>query len=192
MLVYNVPKCVAFHDGVHDYEEINTYKDALTSFAIGNACKNCGEGNVTEYEPALDFLGYSAQINGDLICLGYKTNFKTLAALPELSYGVLAVAPGDADMSAFEPLKPDMSSNLEDKKVLVLPVERKYAEFHLIIKGFDKHSAYYEEPIVMCAYVTDGEKVDYLCLDELNNIAQKEYASSLTFKFIAEECFSQK
>ena len=188
ILVYDVPYCVAYHDGVHQIETVNTYKDALTSFEIGEICKNCGEGNVTEYEPALDFLGYSAQINGDLICLGYKTNFKTLAALPELSYGVLAVAPGDADMSAFEPLKPDMSSNLEDKKVHVLPVERKYAEFHLIIKGFDKHSAYYEEPIVMCAYVTDGEKVDYLCLDELNNIAQKEYASSLTFKFIAEEC----
>ena len=78
MLVYNVPKCVAFHDGVHDYEEINTYKDALTSFAIGNACKNCGEGNVTEYEPALDFLGYSAQIKVTLSALATRLTLKHL------------------------------------------------------------------------------------------------------------------
>lgn len=192
VLVYNVPKCVAFHDGVHDYEEINTYKDALTSFAIGNTCKHCGEGDVTEYEPALDFLGYSAQINGDLICLGYKTNLKTLAVLPELSYGILAVAPGaDADMSAYEPLNPDMTPNVENK-VLALEIDRGSSEFDFIIKGFTSDSAYYEAPIVMCAYVTDGKKVDYLCHNEYNEIAQMEYASSITFKFIAEECFSQK
>ncbi|MBQ8146594.1 MAG: CotH kinase family protein [Clostridia bacterium] len=39
----------------------------------------------------------------------------------------------------------------------------------------------------MCVYVTDGEKVDYLCHDIYNNITQQEYASSLTFKFISEE-----
>ena len=192
MLVYNVPKCVAFHDGVHDCEEINTYKDALTSFEIGELCKYCGEGNVTEYEPALDFLGYSAQINGDLICLGYKTNLKTLAALPELSYGILAVAPGaDADMSAYEPLNPDMTPNVENK-VLALEIDRESSEFNFIIKGFTNDSSFYETPLVMCVYVTDGESVDYLCHNEYNEIAQMEYASSLTFKFIAEECFSQK
>ena len=137
-------------------------------------------------------ISASAQINGDLICLGYKTNLKTLAVLPELSYGILAVAPGaDADMSAYEPLNPDMTPNVENK-VLALEIDRESSEFDFIIKGFTSDSAYYEVPIVMCAYVTDGEKVDYLCLDELNNIAQKEYASSITFKFIAEECFSQK
>ena len=187
-LVYDVPYCVAFYDGIHQMEAVNTYKDAVTPFKTGDYCTRCDYSeNEKEYAPILTFLGFSAQIGGDNICFGYKTNATSLALHPEISYGVLAVAPGDADMSAFEPLKPDMSSNLEDKRVLVLPVEKEYAEFHLIIKGFDKSSDYYDVPIVMCAYVTDGEKVDYLCLDELNNIAQKEYASSLTFKFITED-----
>ena len=187
ILVYDVPYCVAYHDGVHQIEAVNTYKDALTAFEFGEACKNCGKSNLKEYAPVLDFLGYSAQINGDRVCFGYKVNKESCALFPELSYGILAVAPGaDADMSAYEPLNPDMTPNVSNK-VVALEIEKSSAEFNLIIKGFTKDSSYYETPIVMCAYVTDGEKVDYLCHTENNEVIQAEYASSLTFKYITED-----
>lgn len=188
LLVYNVPKCVAFHDGQHDMAPTNTYKDALTSFKVGEACVNCGEGALVEYAPALEFLGYSAQINGDLICMGYKVNNKTLEACPNLSYGIVAAGVGaNADMSAYEPLNPDMTPGVEDA-VIAQPVDKKYNSFNFIIKSFSANEANYTKPLVMCAYVTDGEKVDYLCHNELNEIVQCEYATAITFKFIAEEC----
>lgn len=186
ILVYDVPLCTAFHNGQHEMVEINTYKDALTPFEIGNICANCKKGGTTEYAPIIEVLGYSAKINGDLITVGYKVNKESLALFPEISYGIVAVVPNDnADLSAYEPLKADLTVNVEDY-VITSPVDTKYEDFNIILNSFD--ASYYEVPFVMCAYVADGEKVDYLCHNELNQIVQTEYAKCISFKFIAEEC----
>lgn len=186
ILVYDVPACVAFYGGQHKIEPINTYKDTLTPFEIGEGCKDCGEGKITKYAPIFEFLGYSAKIGGDRITVGYKVNKESLAACPDISYGIVAVVPNDnADLSAYEPFKADLTVNVEDY-VITSPVDAKYNDFNIILESFD--ASYYEIPFVMCAYVADGEKVDYLCHNELNQIVQTEYAKCISFKFIAEEC----
>ncbi len=190
ILVYDVPYCVAFHDGQHQMEQVNTYKDVLTPFEIGEKCKNCSDmDNITEYAPIIEFVGYSAKIGGNTITLGYKVNKESLALFPELSYGILAVVPGDnADLNAYEPLNLDLTSNVEDY-VIAMEVDKKYNDFNIFIDSFD--AEYYETPFVMCVYVADGENVDYLCHNELNLVSQYEYAKMLTYKYVAEE-FSPK
>lgn len=187
LLVYDVPNCIAYGDGHDMVKNKCTYTDALTSFTVGDICEKCGyTENATEYAPIIEFLGYSAKINGDLITAGYKVNKESLALFPELSYGIVAVVPGEnADLDAYEPLNADLTSSVEDY-VITSPVDKKYNDFNIILESFD--ASYYEIPFVMCAYVADGEKVDYLCHNELNQIVQGEYAKSITFKFIAEEC----
>lgn len=188
ILVYDVPYCVAFHDGQHQIEQVNTYKDVLTPFKLGEACKNCGEGTVTEYAPIVEFLGYSAKINGNCITLGYKVNKESLALFPELSYGILATVPGaTADLSALEPLNADLTTNGDDY-VITMEVDKKYSDFNIFIESFE--ADYYETPFVMCVYITDGENVDYLCYND-GKIVQSEYAQAFTYKFVAEE-FSPK
>lgn len=189
ILVYDVPYCVAFHDGQHQIEQVNTYKDVLTPFEIGEKCKNCSDmDNITEYAPIIEFVGYSAKIGGNTITLGYKVNKESLALFPELSYGILAVVPGDnADLNAYEPLNLDLTSNVEDY-VIAMEVDKKYNDFNIFIDSFD--AEYYETPFVMCVYVADGENVDYLCYND-GKIVQSEYAQAFTYKFVAEE-FSPK
>ncbi len=189
ILVYDVPYCVAFHDGQHQIEQVNTYKDVLTPFEIGEKCKNCSDmDNITEYAPIIEFVGYSAKIGGNTITLGYKVNKESLALFPELSYGILAVVPGDnADLNAYEPLNLDLTSNVEDY-VIAMEVDKKYNDFNIFIDSFD--AEYYETPFVMCVYITDGENVDYLCYND-GKIVQSEYAQAFTYKFVAEE-FSPK
>ena len=185
LLVYDVPYCDMFYNGQHDIESTNTYKDLLTSFKIGEVCKNCGEGEIIEYAPAFTFLGFSARIGGSQIALGYKVDQKTLSIFPEVSYGILATVPGaNADLNALEPLNPDLTINGEDY-VITTPVDTKYSNFNIIINSFD--SAHYETPFVMCVYVADGEKVDYFSHNELNQMVQSEYAKAFTYKYIAEE-----
>ncbi len=188
LLVYNVPYCVAFYDGNHDIESKNTYKDVLTSFEMGDACKNCGEGDLAKYAPVIEFKGYSAKINGDRITLGYKVNKESLALFPELSYGILATVPGvGADLNALEPLNADLTTNGDDY-VITMEVDKKYSDFNIFIESFE--ADYYETPFVMCVYITDGENVDYLCYND-GKIVQSEYAQAFTYKFVAEE-FSPK
>ena len=189
VVVYDVSWCEVYGDGVHDLKQVNTFTDALSSFEIGSKCTRCSyTENTVTYAPILEFLGYSAQIGGDLVTVGYKVNQATLEVCPDIIYGILAVVPGEnADMSAYEPLNPDLTSAVGDK-IITSVVDKKYSDFNLIISNFSNNSAYYEIPIVMCAYVANGEKVDYICHNADNEVVLQEYASAVTFKFIAEEC----
>lgn len=190
VLVYDVPYCVAYRDGQHQIEQVNTYKDVLTSFELGEKCEYCStKDSVSKYAPIIEFAGYSAKVNGNRITLGYKVNQESLAFFPGLSYGILATVPGaGADLSVLEPLNADLTTNGDDY-VITMDVDKKYSDFNIFIDEFE--AEFYETPFVMCVYVADGEKVDYLCHNELNQIVQVEYAKTLTYKYVAEE-FSPK
>lgn len=188
LLVYNVPECIAFYEG-HDMEERNTFTDVLTPFVVGNICTRCeyAENNATKYDAVIEFLGYSAQLDGNLICSGYKTNKESLAACPDISYGILATIPTGDEATNCEPLNPDLTANVSSK-VVTVPVDKKYSQFNFIIKGFDKNSEHYGTDLVMGLYVTDGTKVDYLSLDKSSNtLVQNEYAGLISFQYIATE-----
>lgn len=189
LLVYGLTDCEAFYNGEHLNTDSLVYKDAVSPIVKTLGCTRCNSATVEEFAPVIEPLGYSAQIGGDLICLGYLVNNESLAYCPEgFEYGVLATVPAaGADMSAYEPLNPDLTPAVENKVALSV-VEKEVGAFEIIISSFSKDSAYYDIEFVMCAFVTDGEKVDYLCFNELNEIVQVPYASTVTFNYIAEEC----
>ena len=171
----------------HSYVATNTYKDTLTAFTVGEVCSVCGEkGEVTEYAPLLTYKGYSAQIDGDRVTLGYNVNKETQAFLSNITYGVLIAVPNESDdLSAYEPVNPDLTISGTSTAVL-RTVNKKYDSFNLFVDGFDASN--YERKAVLCAFVTDGEKVDYLYGNTQNEVSQEEYAIPVTFAEIADAC----
>ena len=177
--------------GEHNVVVGNNYVDVLTPITVSTRCTACkyGEGKVQELGAIFTPLGYSAQIGGDLVCLGFEVNHEALAYCPQsVVYGILATVPSEgADMSVYEPLNPDLSAAVANK-VALLPVDKTFKTFELIVKSFSKNTSYYTVPFVMCAYVSDGEKVDYVCEDANGNAVVSEYAMATTFEQIAIEC----
>lgn len=183
LLVYNVPKCIAFYNGQHAMEDGIIFTDYLSEFKVGEECQRCGMGEYVVCDPVFTPLGYSLQIGGDKICLGYTVNETSLAYFPDIKYGAVVVVP-DENATNLEPINPDGS--LAAERAAYYIVDKKYCAFEFIVKSFSKDNAYYSLPIVMCAFVSDGEKVDYLCSDEDGNILQQEYATVTSFNEIYE------
>ena len=171
----------------HSYTDINTYKDALTSFVVGKVCSACGDkGEATEYAPLLTYKGFSAQIGGERVTVGYSVDKKTQAYLENLSYGLVIAIPGEGDdISAFNPVNPDFTVN-GTATAVVREVSKKYDSFNLFVDGFNESN--YAKTAVICAFVTDGKKVEYLYSNASNEISQQAYATPITFADIAEAC----
>lgn len=191
LLVYDVPPCVAFYDGEHNIQdETVNYVDAITKVTITSGCTRCDLGSKVEFAPLLTPLGYAAQLGGDKICLGYKVNKELHEILPQLSYGIVVTVPGDGDdLTAYEPLNPDLS--LAVAKGVVFQVEKDYGVFELIVKGFSKNSEYYERPVVISAYVANGEEVDYISYVPGGTVVSGPYTTATSFAQIAEDCIEK-
>ena len=181
ILIYDVLECDVYYGGEHnDSGNVGTnYVDAISPIELGHVCSRCEAVFDTETkDPILTFLGYSVQENGNKLCLGYNTNKESLALCPDISIGIL-VASGDNVTDEYEPLKPDSTPNV-DTAIISSLIDKKNSSFNIIINHFE--SIYYDRNLIMCAYVTDGTKVDYLCLDDNNELAQQEYAKTITFR----------
>lgn len=171
----------------HSYTDINTYKDAITAFEVGEVCSECkAKGATKEYAPLLTYKGYSAQIDGERITLGYTVDKKTQAYLENISYGLVIAIPGEGDdVNAFNPVNPDFTVN-GSAKALVREVNKKYDSFNLFVDGFNAEN--YDRALVLCAFVTDGTKVSYLCADNENKISMQENAKAATYAEISDAC----
>ncbi len=171
----------------HSYKDVNTYKDAITAFEVGEVCSVCeAKGVTTEYAPLLTYKGYSAQIGGERVTVGYTVDKKTQAYLENISYGLVIAIPGESDdISAYEPVNPDFTVN-GSATALVREVSKKYDTFNLFVDGFNENN--YDKIAVICAFVTDGKNVDYLCANAENKISVQEYAIATSFADIAEAC----
>ncbi len=171
----------------HSYVATNTYKDALTSFVVGEVCSACGDkGEATEYAPLLTYKGFSAQIGGERVTVGYSVDKKTQAYLENISYGLVIAIPGEGDdVSAFNPVNPDFTVN-GTATAVVREVSKKYDSFNLFVDGFNESN--YAKTAVICAFVTDGKKVEYLYSNASNEISQQAYATPITFADIADAC----
>lgn len=188
ILVYNTPVCLAFHNNEHDMQEQNTYKDALTPFEIGRACSrdNCdySEDSV-KYGALLEPRGYAAKIADGVLCIGFHINQESFEACDGISFGVLAYAPVGSNETAFSPLNPDLTPAV-DGKVLSWTIDTEIlTDVDFIVKGFNED--YYNREFVMCGYVSDGEKIEYICYNELNEIAQVASATTITYQYVVEE-----
>ena len=189
LLVFGLTDCEAFHEGEHSAQLEVAYKDIVSPIYKNGSCTRCEAAVSVECGPVLEMLGYSAQIGGDLVCLGFLVNHESLAYLPEnVIYGIMASIPGNnADINAYKPLNPDLT-NAVTNKVAKLTVDRCFEAFEIIINSFSKDSSYYTVPLALCAYATDGENISYVCEDADGNLVMSEYAYVITFEQIVQEC----
>ncbi|MBR2025060.1 MAG: hypothetical protein IKA02_04570, partial [Clostridia bacterium] len=180
-IVYGYSACEAFYKGEHKTGE-SQY--AFTSLIEGSkdesVCTVCGnKTTIATYDPIMTFVGYSAKIDGDKICVGYTIDKESLAVYEAktgktLAFGVTAAVVADGVVQ-YQPVNSDLSAN---GTAIVAEVDSEYVGFDFILSGFT--SAHYEKNLVMCAYVYDGSNVLYVDLGGCN-----EYATPFTFDSIA-------
>ncbi len=156
------------------------YTDYLSGMQDAISC-GCGKTTVVEsYAPIMEFVGYSAKIGGNRICIGYTINHESLAVFTEktnkaLTFGVTAAIVADGT-TQYKTLEDDLTPT--NNKTVVASVDGKLAGFDFILSGFT--SAHYEKSLVMCAFVYDGSKIIYI-----DNGGCNEYATPFTFNSVA-------
>ncbi len=156
------------------------YTDFLSEMQDAISC-TCGKTTVVEsYDPIMTFVGYSAKINGDRICVGYTINKESVDVYKAktgkaLTFGVTAAVVADGT-TQHKTVNSDLTA-VNDKTVVAL-IDSAYAGFDFIISGFN--SDYYEKSLVMGAFVYDGTKIIYVDFGGCN-----EYATPFTFSAVA-------
>ena len=128
----------------------------------------------------MEFVGYSAKIDGDRICVGYTINQESLKVFNErtdkaLTFGVTATIVADGT-TQYQTVNSDLTA-INDKTI-VAQISSEYAGFDFVLSGFT--SAHYEKSLVMCAFVYDGSKIIYI-----DNGGCNEYATPFTFNTVA-------
>ena len=191
VIVWGYNLCDAFYESNHIFPEattlsIDSYVKGFDELCICNTCKDEQRLNDKEYAPIFTLLGYSAKIGGDRICVGYSLNYESLQKYEAvtgktLSFGVVATIPSAGeDVTALEPVKAEIAPN--DEYTIFANITGTYASFDFLITGFSEE--YYDTALVMCAFVGDSEKVDYICGNS-EATTQSEYASLITFGSLA-------
>ena len=167
----------------HNLETVYTYENGFIS--AGKKLTKCTvEGctyNVEEETSAIFTLkGYSNKIGGDKMCVGYNVNTQALndyRIKNTLSYGLVAYVPVENETN-ISPVTSDLTAK-SDKTVLV-NVDSDYVAVDFMLTGFS--SKFDQLSFVMCAYTFDGEKVEYLCVEN-GELTQSEYASTITYQY---------
>ncbi|MBR2025063.1 MAG: CotH kinase family protein [Clostridia bacterium] len=172
----------------HTFVDGLLYVNAITKFTVGNFCETCDlqEGEKEEYAPIIKFLGYSAKINGDKICVGYSINKESYDAYVNaggsFTFGVLFAAPGDA--GEFDLVNVDGSVTID--KAAAATVSMEYISCEFVIKDFDWQKGHCDEYVILCAYVNYGENVNYIGIKG-DKVVESDTATSFTMNEMAYE-----
>lgn len=193
-IVYNYNECNAFYGRVHNIadEPTLTFKDLITGFHTSAYCERCEMTSIIEsYDAVFKMHGYSAKIGGDDICVSYAINktayegYKKLTG-KDVSFGVVAKVLADNQTEAAV-LTNDNGTLTHTGKVINAPVPMNIGSLAFRIKGFSSDSSNYALSLVMCAYVFDGEKINYICYNADGVVAQLDMARAVTFNQLATE-----
>ena len=115
------------------------------------------------------------------MCVGYGVNqdaYKEYTSAGyTLQYGLVAYVPS-ANETNLTPVNNDLTGNTD--KTIVVGVKSEYVGFDFILTGFN--SEYDGLSLVMCAYVFDGENVEYVSIEN-DEIVQTQYAQTVTYKY---------
>ncbi|MBQ4510928.1 MAG: leucine-rich repeat domain-containing protein [Clostridia bacterium] len=150
-------------------------------------CQNCGkvenESKITNtYAPILTFSGYSAKIDGSKICVGYTVNYESLRIYESkmgieegtVKFGITA-SPVSSIYAKYETVKNDLKPM---SNAIVTEVSGSIPAFDFILTDFTEE--FYDKPLVMCAYVYDGNDIYYVDAGGCSN-----YATPITYNIIA-------
>ena len=209
-IVYNANVCDALYNGVHiytdptscvavctkcslaknpdisDHKLITTYTYENGFVSVGEkftkcTVEGCKYSETTELEAIISLTGYSNKIGGDKMCVGYAINPKAYKEYTEagytLSYGIVAYLPTEGETN-IAPVNTDLTG--KNDKTIVAKVNATYVGFDFILTGFT--SEYDGLSLVLCAYVFDGEKVEYVSISN-DELTQTQYAQTVTYKF---------
>ena len=206
-IIYNYNVCEAFNGGKHSISEVSTClvkcsncnttyekenpvheeKAELVKSELGyfdnikanTKCENCGKILKTEDIPALfNSLGYSSSgINGVFaITQGFKINKNAVIQykeyVPSFTFGVLAT--GNA-------LKQESYPVPNDAKVWSYELSSlKHDFFEIKVTGISDEQK--DSYIILCAYITEGEKLYYLDNGlTLNSVVGVSYNNASNF-----------
>ncbi len=156
---------------------------------ITSKCQNDGctyEVKESDTEAIFTFKGYSAKINGNKITVSYLVNNEALKTYEtinsvSLSFGIIASVAQETENT---PISVNAGTLTTENNVVMAPVNSEFSGFDFILNGFTVE--YYDKALIMCAYVFDGTKVSYLCIDNNDVIGQYDYAYAMTFSKYAE------
>lgn len=170
--------CDIYYNSEHKVETVEYVHTAFTDFSYDKGtCTMCGQvSTIATYDPIITFVGYSAKINGDKICVGYTINrgmeeVYTTKTDKTISIGVTATIVTD-EVTTLDPVNNDLTP-MNDKTVAI-SISDEYIGFDFVISGFTEE--HYEKSLVMCAYIYDGNEVYYIDIGGCNT-----YATTFTF-----------
>jgi hypothetical protein len=175
----------------HSMKRVVIYENGfMATGRITEKCQNDGctyEVKESDIDAIFTFKGYSAKINGNKITVSYLVNNTALKTYEEvntvaLRFGAVAsVAQGTEN----SPISVSEGALSAENNVVMAQVNNAFSGFDFILNGFS--AAHYEKAIIMCAYVFDGSKLSYLCINDNNIVGQYDYAYAMTFSKHATE-----
>ena len=153
-------------------------------------CKYSEEKEILE--AIIEFVGYSTpEKNADRLTVSYAINQDAIKKYNELTGGNLNIGlvASFADVTeSIEPVKVvDGNVVASYDKTVCVPVSTNYTGVDFIISGFNSSETNYcDTSLVLCAYIVEGEDVDYICYDSEYNKVQSDYATTITLNTVAD------
>lgn len=175
----------------HSMKLVVIYENGfMATGRITEKCQNDGctyEVKESDIDAIFTFKGYSAKINGNKITVSYLVNNTALKTYEEvntvaLRFGAVASVAQGTENSPISISEGVLSA---ENNVVMAQVNNAFSGFDFILNGFS--AAHYEKAIIMCAYVFDGSKLSYLCINDNNIVGQYDYAYAMTFSKHATE-----
>ncbi len=151
--------------GIHNYIEYDllSYDNGFLSNGIANmGCPTCDDYMIEETLPIFKFLGYSVSRSGKSICVSYVVEKEALNEYEivnetTLSYGiVLAVSDSQHPISSDGAIANGI--NAQAKSLY----GTSYPRFDIKMSASNWESIA-DTPLIMCAYLIDGDNVSYIC-----------------------------
>lgn len=151
--------------GNHQYTDFEsfTYPNGLLSKGVKiHGCPTCNDYTEEETEPIFKFLGYSISRNGSSICVSYVVNKSIIpdyekANNMEMDYGVLfAVSDSVSPLTQNGTVADGINGQAKSLK------NTNYPRFDLKVSSSNwSNSA--DTPLIICAYIVEGDKLTYIC-----------------------------
>ena len=116
------------------------------------------------------------------MCVGYAINQKAYKEYTDagytLSYGIVAYVPTEGETN-IAPVNNNLTGKTDN--TIVASVNTTYVAFDFILTGFtSEHNGL---SLVMCAYVFDGKRVEYIISTSNGELQQTQYAQTITYQY---------
>ena len=164
-IVTDYSVCEAYYNNEHTLGNVAyVVPESYITYAYDRRhCSECSYfENVKEYKPIILLLGFSAKETNNKISMTYKLDKESILKYETetnkvLSIGVTASMDIDSSCEEYESVNSDLSPKGNS---ISAPIDKSYDSISFIISGFT--AELYTRALIMCAYVSDGETINYI------------------------------